>query len=381
MTRVLVISFTDLASDPRVDRQIGFLRTRHEIVAAGLTPPRQTVNEFVELPAFKRTMLGKVLGLVRLLAHRYEGIYWTHPAHLAALNRLRHVRVDAVVANDLDALPLALRLGPPVAFDAHEYAPLQFAELAWWRILIAPYIRWLCQRYVPQVRAMTTVSEGIAAAYDRETGVTPAVVTNAPPRTDIEPTPVHDPIRILHHGGAQRGRGLEEMIRLGDLLDDRFTLDFVLVEASRGYRDKLVRLANRNPRVRFPEPWPMQDLVQRANDYDIGLYSLPPLNFNRRFALPNKFFEFVQARLAVAVGPSPEMARLVRQYGCGIVADDFTPESIAEALGALDVGSIASFKQSSHAAADDLGAEHNAKLVRDSIEKVLAYGRTSVGTR
>src|SRR5947209_19087083 len=114
MTRVLVISFTDLASDPRVDRQIRALSTRHEIVAAGLRPPTHAVNEFIEIPGAKRTTVGKTLGLVRLLTRRYENVYWTHPAHVAALNRLRQVQADAVVANDLDALPIALRLASPV---------------------------------------------------------------------------------------------------------------------------------------------------------------------------------------------------------------------------------------------------------------------------
>src|SRR5690348_2490566 len=111
MSRLLVISFTDLTSDPRVDRQISLLSTQHEIVAAGVGPPRNAVNEFVELPKAKRTLFGNTLGVLRLVMRRYDSIYWTHPAHVVAFNRLRHLQVDAVVANDLDALPLALRLG------------------------------------------------------------------------------------------------------------------------------------------------------------------------------------------------------------------------------------------------------------------------------
>jgi hypothetical protein len=286
-----------------------------------------------------------------------------------------------VVANDLSALPIALRLGLPVVFDAHEYAPGQLADLLWWRLVIGPYMRWQCRNYIPQVASMMTVGEAIADEYERETGVRARVVTNAPPRADLEPTPVHEPVRILHHGGALPGRGLEEMIRLADLLDERFTLDFVLVEVATapGYRDSLVRLGRHNPRVRFPEPWRMNAIVEQANNYDIGLYSLPPLNFNRRFALPNKFFEFVQSRLAVAIGPSPEMARLVRKYGFGIVADDFAPETIATALNALDDSSIAVFKQASHAAANDLCAEINASIVLKAVEEALAQRAPGAG--
>jgi hypothetical protein len=377
MSRILVISFTDLASDPRVDRQIGVLGTRHEIVAAGLAPPEHAVSEFVELLIPRRTVLGNVSAGLRLLARRYDDAYWKHPGHVAALKRLRTIHADVIVANDLTALPIAVRLGPPVVFDAHEYAPGQFADVTWWRVLVAPYLDRLSRIYIPQAVSMTTVAYGIANAYYSDTGVRPTVVTNAPPRAELSPTPVHEPIRILHHGSAQRRRGLEEMIRLGELLDERFTLDFVLVEGSSGYRDNLIHRAEGNASVRFPPPWPMREIVTEANNYDIGLFLLPPVSLHRRYALPNKFFEFIQARLAVAIGPSPEMASLVSRYGFGLVADDFSPESLAAEINLLDVSAIETFKRASHFAADKLCMEANAEILLSTVEDALAQKRYS----
>jgi hypothetical protein len=219
---------------------------------------------------------------------------------------------------------------------------------------------------------MTTVGERIAEEFERDTGVRATVITNAPPHANLEPTPVHDPVRILHHGGAQRGRGLEQMIRVAELLDDRFTLDLVLVESSPGYRDELIRRVKGNPRIRFPQPQPMERLVRMANDYDIGLYLLKPVNFNHRYALPNKLFEFIQARLAVAIGPSPEMARIVRRHGCGIVAENFAPETLANAINSLDAEAVAEFKRASDAAAAELSAERNGSLLVSAVEHALA---------
>ena len=372
MARLLIMSFSKLASDPRVDRQIDFLRERHDIVAAGLVPPRLQVDEFIDISTPARRKLGRLLGLARLLTRRYEDVYWKHPTNIAVLERLRHVRADAVLANDLAALPIALRLGTPVVFDAHEHAPSTQADRLLWSLIIGPYVRWQCRHYIPQVSAMMSQGQDQADAYLRETGVRATVVTNAPRYHDLEATPVHRPVRILHHGGAQGGRGLEEMIRLGDLLDERFTLDFVLVENWPGYRDRLIRLAKHNPRVRFPQPQPMHALVRMANEYDIGLYSLPPVNFNRRSAIPNKLFEFIQARLCVVIGPSPEMARIARKYGCGVVADDFAPETLAEVLNALTDSDIAAFKRASDVAARDLSAEKNAELIVGVVEQALA---------
>jgi hypothetical protein len=277
---------------------------------------------------------------------------------------------DVVLANDIAMLPVALRLGPPVVIDAHEYSPEEFGERRWWRHLLAPYIRWQCSRYLPLAAGMTTVSEGIAEAYDREFGVRPVVVTNAPPYADLEPTPVQEPVRILHHGGAQHGRGLEEMVDLAALLDERFTLDFVLVEEDRGFRDELMARARHNPRVRFPAPVPMRNVVGMASAYDIGLFLLPPNNLSHVYALPNKLFEFIQGRLAVAIGPSPEMASLVHHYGCGVVAPTFEPESLAAELNALDADMIFALKRASQVAATELCAEKNAEVLLSLVARV-----------
>lgn len=371
MLRALVISFSDLASDPRVDRQIMALRTRFEVVAAGIAPSAYDDVAFVDLSTRPLRVRDGATGVGRLLVRQHASAYWRHPKNRLALERLRLVSADVVVANEVGTLPIAARLGRPVVLDAHEFAPEEFAERWWWRHLLAPYVRWQCRQYLPAAAGMMTVSEGIAEAYEREFGVPAVVVTNAPRFADLEPSPIQGVVRILHHGIAQRGRGLEEMVRLADLLEERFTLDFVLVESARGFREELIARTKHNPRVRFPPPVPMRELVGMANAYDIGLYSLLPSNFNQRYALPNKFFEFIQARLAVAIGPSPEMAALVRRYGCGVVAPTFEPESLAAELNALDAAAIATYKHASHLAAADLCAERNSDIVLEVVDAAL----------
>jgi len=98
---------------------------------------------------------------------------------------------------------------------------------------------------------------------------------------------------------------------------------------------------------------------------------LPPANFNYRHALPNKFFEFVQGRLAVAIGPSPEMARLVRQYDCGIIADDFSPRAMADRLHRLDHDRIDHYKRQSHIAARELCFEKSADVLLSTVRKLV----------
>jgi hypothetical protein len=128
MPSVLVLSFSDLGRDPRVSRQVGWLATEFSVTAAALAPPNRPDVRFVRIaPAFGGKVAKARRGL-NFLLRRHERAYWGvyGPAYPA----LAGERPDLIVVNDLDTLPLALRLaGPartPVVFDAHEYAPREF---------------------------------------------------------------------------------------------------------------------------------------------------------------------------------------------------------------------------------------------------------------
>ena len=172
LATVLVISFSDLASDPRVDRQIAALLTRHHVIAAGLAPSGRAGVEFIELTSPTLGVVDGGLGVARLLARRFRTAYWKHPTYSAAHRRLVGVRADAVVANDVASLPIASRLGPPVVLDAHEYAPEQYSQW-WWRQLVSPYVRWECKTYIPGVAAMTMGGNSPPASHFPTTQVFP----------------------------------------------------------------------------------------------------------------------------------------------------------------------------------------------------------------
>lgn len=370
---LLIICFNDLSRDPRVNRQIRAFATRYRVIAAGFGDPGIEGVEFVRITRARKSAAGRAWAAVQLLAGAHDAYYWKLSHVKNCLARLDGIRVDAVVANDIDALPVAMRVanGARVVFDAHEYAPRQFEDRLVFRLFFQRYNTGLCRRYIPLADAMMTVGESIARQYERDVGVRPVVVTNAPDYEPLEPGPVEPGrIRMVHHGSASRSRKLENMLRVMDSLDDRFTLDLLLVGAP-AYVDELSRLAGGDPRIRFLPPVPMRELPRFLNRYDVGLYLLEPRNFNSRYALPNKFFEFIQARLAVAIGPSPEMARIVRETGCGIVAPDFSPASLAECLARCDDGQIARYKQRSHEIADRMSAKANEKVILQLVGDLL----------
>jgi hypothetical protein len=380
-----VLSFSDLARDPRVHRQLRFLAPLHQLTAAGWADPRVDGVRFVPLAPRPKPLPRKLLAAARLLAGRFDAYYWNRSEVLDCRARLAEVGADAevVVANDIDALPVALALAPRarVLFDAHEYAPLEFEDRLFFRVFQQRLRAWQCRTFIPRAAAMTTVCQSIAEAYERDTGVRAELVLNAP---DYEPLAPTDPaarggpsgtIRLVHHGAAIRSRRIESMIRTLRRLDARFTLDLYLTGGDTAYFGELRREAGGDARVRFNDPVPMRELPRVLNAYDVGLFLLEPTNFNYRFALPNKLFEFVQARLAVAIGPSPEMARVVRGHQLGIVADDFRPETMAQALGALDTAAVMRFKRAADAAARTLSSDAARETITRLVGRLAAESR------
>jgi hypothetical protein len=221
---------------------------------------------------------------------------------------------------------------------------------------------------------MTTVSEGIAHDFRERAGVAPRLVTNAPPFVPLQPTEVREPIRLIHIGLADERRRLEDTIAAVRLLDDRFTLDLVLAREN-AYRRQLERLAAEDERVRVLPPVPSEALVSFANDYDVGVFLLPARFPNQVHVLPNKLFDYIQARLAVAIGPSREMARIVEEWNCGVVAASFTPEAFAEALAGLTAQDIQRMKSNADRAAQVLNADRNRDTVVSVVREAISSRR------
>jgi hypothetical protein len=373
---ILILSFSDLGRDPRVYRQIIFLEGRYGLTAAGFGSPKVDGVHFVPIEREKKAFHQKILRSLRLKWKQFENYYWASRMVLNVLNSLKGNRFDLIIANDLDTLPLALYLSKEhkamVLLDAHEYTPRQWDDRWMFRFFLKDYWDYICRRYLPQVDDMITVSTGIAKEYEKNYGILPHIITNAPFYQDLQPSPVkNEHIRIVHHGGVNPSRRIENMIYLMDFLDERFTLDLILMPNNPKYFSKLQNLALSRPRIQFLPPVPMREIPRKTNQYDIGLFLLWPEAFNYRMALPNKLFEFIQARLAVAIWPSPEMARLVKECNCGVVSEDFSLKSTASILNSLTHRDIWKYKQKAHVAAKIMNAESNQRNFLNIVRNLI----------
>lgn len=316
----------DLSGDQRVDRvcltleEMGF----HVVLIGRKLPSSPSLPEHP-----------RVMRRMNLLFRRGPLFYAEYNLRLFLI--LLFSRYDLLLSNDLDTLP-ANRLAAwirrkPVIYDSHEY----FTELP--ELVNRPGTRkiwaWFEKLLVPGIAAAYTASRPIAEAYTNKYGIPFAVVRNLPwfrePETDatagrdkLAETPL--PV-IIYQGALNKGRGLEQAILAMDHLPEA-----ELVIAGRGDLEEELQtlvagLQLKN--VRFTgwlSPGKLWSLTRLAS---LGISVEEDLGLNYRYALPNKLFDYIQARIPVVVSDLPEMGRIVTDHDIGLVAPSLNPETLA----------------------------------------------------
>ncbi|MCO6451613.1 MAG: glycosyltransferase [Caldilineales bacterium] len=374
MTRqkVCILSLENIQNDGRVLRQIEYAAREYDVTFVGwgqLEKPiphvtMKPVQQWIFPPLQRSSQIARMF-MGRVSQRYWEKWYWAKPDHQQALATILQGQYDLIHVDEAIALPIGVRaaeqLGTKLLFDAHEYSPEQAADKLWGRLLAKPFYEYIIQEYAPRADAMITVAPGIAERYARELNRQVEVIMNVPIYQPLHFRPTNpQSIRMIYHGAGSRDRRLEALIQTVGHLDVRFSLDLMLVIKDPAYLAELQQLGTSLApgRVRFRPAVPPDEIASTVNEYDIGMPFIPPVNYNHAHSLPNKFFEYMMAGLAVAIGPSVEMQGIVEQYGVGVIAAGFEPAEMAERLLSLTSEEIDSMKQNSLAAAKLFNADY-----------------------
>jgi glycosyltransferase involved in cell wall biosynthesis len=241
---------------------------------------------------------------------------------------------DIILSNDLDTLAacwLAAYLRKKkLVYDSHELFP-ELPEL-----VNRPVVRkiWsvLERKLIKKIDLCFTVSPSIADYYKDTYRVSFEVIKNVGKfRFDHELEDVHknsDSRIIIYQGSLNVGRGIELAIQ-----SMAFIKNAVLVIAGTGDIDqKLKRLVSEmdlGEKVIFTGRLSFDELWQYTSRADLGISLEEDLGLNYRYALPNKLFDYIQARLPVVVSDLPEMKKIVEKYHIGEILYNRQPKELA----------------------------------------------------
>jgi len=376
--QLLIISFSDISADARVLKQALLFANEFDVVTCGYGSSVREDIEHIGLEHIPESMLGlrRYIEPLFVRTHLYRLAFQRDPRVRRALRALENRSFDVVIANELETLPVAFLCADErrVLLDLHEYYPGLRDDLPAWVNVRQPYQEWLLRKKVRRVGAVTTVSQTIADRYSVEFGFTSSVVRNAANyRSNLQPGDVNDPIRIVHSGVAAENRRPEVMMEAVAASRSNVTLDLFLTAQQTEFGQRLHDTARAlGDRIKIHAPVPNAELVEKLNNYDIGMHVLAPTNTNNALALPNKFFDFVQARLGMIIGPTPDMASLLTKYGLGAVAGGFEVKDVITVLDGLDRNKVANWKKNSDTHAEELSAEQQQGGWISAVERILA---------
>ena len=205
------------------------------------------------------------------------------------------------------------------------------------------------------------------------------VFRNTPAREDVAFRPCGERIDVLYHGIIVQDRGLEDCVRSVQLWRPEFRL-ILRGPSEPTFRVGLERIAETEgvrDRVVFAPPVPMLELVRAATTADIGISTPPRTSKHNIYALPNKFFEYIQAGLALCVCDLPDMAEIVRQYDLGLLIGELSPQGIAAVINRFDRQSIDAFKRHSLKAARDLNWDVESARFVNAYEQAIIAARAA----
>jgi glycosyltransferase involved in cell wall biosynthesis len=246
-------------------------------------------------------------------------------------------KADIILANDLDTLLgcwLAARLRrKQLFFDSHELFP-EVPEL-----VDRPFIRKIWMKLeaflVPKIDRGFTVSRPIVDYYQERYNLRFELIRNLGRfRYDYEFDGLskdQSMKTIIYQGAINLGRGLELAIRSIKHLENVQ----LWIVGDGDIIAKLRQLATHlglGDRVKFFGRVSIEKLWKYTARAHAGISLEEDLGLNYRYALPNKLFDYIQARIPVICSDLPEMAAIVNKFGVGKVLVEREPLRLAEII-------------------------------------------------
>jgi len=238
------------------------------------------------------------------------------------------LRAHVYYCNDLDTLDVGIIMkfaGRKVIYDSHELYIEALAPGERRRLYT------LFERlFINCANVLITVNQFIAKELAHRYKITKRihVVLNCP-ESQLQPPSRNSSstVTVLYHGGLDPDRGLENLVRASE----RFREDIRLVIRGEGMLEKVLKqLASTRCHVSFERNVPVNQVVQKAADADVGVIPYLPTNLNNYFCSPNKLFEYIQAGLAVVTSDLPYLRQFVVENGVGVIFDPRIPVDIAQ---------------------------------------------------
>lgn len=252
--------------------------------------------------------------------------------------KLLFLKKGILLSNDLDTLLpnylISKLFNKKLVYDSHEL----FTEVP--ELINRPFTQkvWLKIEGIilPKLKNCYTVSQSIANYYNAKYKTNFDVVKNVPKQFKkigqaSLPFNTDNHKIILYQGAINKARGLELMIETMKFIENTIFIIIGGGDLELGLKQKIANL-KLEEKVKFipkTSPINLQKYTPLAN---LGISLEEDLGLNYKYALPNKLFDYIQAKVPVLVSNLPEMKKIITKYNVGEIAESRQPEKLANQI-------------------------------------------------
>ena len=284
---------------------------------------------------------------------RYLRIVWNWLGYVRVVSR---VETDVLSCHDLPALRIGyvqnLLRAPArrvkLVYDAHEFeigrnTNGRRGRLAAWRIKQEE--GFLMKRCAFSIVVNDSIADALQQVHHLEQR--PVVVRSTPALWVRDEDAISRNRRamltempgvrylLMSHGAIIRARGIPALIRAASRYSD-IGLVLMGMQEDRTFIKELQQLAEKcglGGRILFCPAVSQQHLAEYVGAADLEVMMIEPVVQSYYYALPNKFFESIQAEVPVIASDLPEMRRIVDQYHIGLCCK---PNDVEELCRCID---------------------------------------------
>lgn len=288
------------------------------VIAPGETAFREDGVRVVPVRPFRRGLIPRI------------GIVWD------LLRKGLDLRADVYHCHEPESLSVGVVLkiltGAKVVYDVHEHWPSMISAR------FGGPLRKVAFLFVEVLEDLTAEGADAVISVSGSLRAGAEVIHNCPPLRSFTPLRRCPPGRlVVYEGGISPDRGLsvflEALLRVREVFPD---VVFEVVGDLRGEDEGWVRefVGKHNLKNNFKiTGWlPYSEVPERLMEADIGVILFQPVLYNNIVGAPNKLFEYMAAGLPVVAPDFPEMGRVVREEGCGVLVDPTDPGAVADAV-------------------------------------------------
>jgi len=179
---------------------------------------------------------------------------------------------------------------------------------------------------------------------------------------------------IIYYGAITFGRGIETLIRLVSINPEIKAI--ILGNGDEKYVKSIIELAKKNKvdgKIIFHSAVNVGDLWKYVGAADLSLVMISKGAKSYYYALPNKFFESIQSLTPIVASDFPEMRRIIKHYGIGLVSnpDDINQINACVERMRTDKKLYDSCKEQLKIAKKELCWEKEKQILADEFSKII----------